>query len=1163
MLNVGRLGAAAAEYYIGEIAKSPDDYYTGHGEGSGRWVGSLARELGLVGQVDPVHFRRVLDGQHPFTETYLVSTRGSASRARQREGPKPLRRLTEESVDTLRAAAHLGVSAQYIRRLLSEGAAYSARLASARDGEVVAEPSAYLLGVKVDDWTIARDELQRFAERRRQSKARPGYDLTLRPPKSVSILWALCSESQREAIRQAHSESVDEVVRYYEDRAVFVREGSGARRLAPSAGIVAAAFDHRSSRAGDPLLHTHVVTANMTCTLGGEEKWRTIAGTGLFEHAKAAGHLYQAHLRYLLGHRLGIQFGAVQHGYADVVGVPAAAIEVFSKRRSEIEDVLSESGGSSARAAQVATLDSRQSKTYEKVEALGARWRTEAEAAGFGGDAISACFGHSPPTPVDDKGCQALFEALAGAHGLTERSATFSRAEVVEAVSSATGASASASEVQRLTDVFLGSTFVLPLERGRRSFRSSRVRAPTTERIYTTPQLAALEGRLLAWMQPSVTASLGLEREVVERVLQERPDLSAEQATMVRAACEASEFCLPIAGRPGAGKTFATEAIVAAHVAAGRPIVGCSVSAIAAAELEAAAGFARSTDSAMTVAGLLVALERPNGGLLRGTVILVDEASMIGTRDLVRLAAAAISAGGSIRLVGDYDQHGSVEVGGVFRRLCLDRGDALVRLVENNRQQHPADRLAVEDYRDGRVADALARYDDEGRVVRSRTAGESFDAIVADWYAARLNGAADPMIAGPNSTRRALNDRARHLLKSSGELSGKPLFVGGREFMVGDEIVARRNDRTLRRKGSRDFVKNGSVGTVIEIDHGDIELTVDFLSEGRIRVPRRYLSSGRVEHAYARTTYGVQGTTHNTALYHPTDVSSFEEGYVALTRGRLTTRIYLVDGNVPDVDEGASHAGESSIHFGMTEIAAALARRRAGRMAADLADGLSELAEELATTPLRDLTAHRIRLEQIIAASPGDASHVLERTRHAIEKVRARQRAWMLALETHATAEEPAKVSLTRVQASLRSLEIAEQRLQRTLDAAERQQREHDHWHVNNEATIAEYELTCRSERAREAQIRSTAVISAPEAVRRLIGDEPDSLRARHTWRRAVEATALYVDRYGGDLSFLRDDGSDSLGRVDRAEQVALRNAVGPAMRLFNDREHELPSASD
>ena len=117
----------------------------------------------------------------------------------------------------------------------------------------------------------------------------------------------------------AHAEAVDEVVRYYETNAVFARQGGGDRRLVSSAGIVAAAFDHRTSRAGDPLLHTHVVTANMTSVDGRRmRRGGRSRGWACTSMRQAAGYLYQAHLRHLLGERLGVQFTPVVNGHAEV-----------------------------------------------------------------------------------------------------------------------------------------------------------------------------------------------------------------------------------------------------------------------------------------------------------------------------------------------------------------------------------------------------------------------------------------------------------------------------------------------------------------------------------------------------------------------------------------------------------------------------------------------------------------------------------------------------------------------------------------------------------------------------------------------------------------------------------------------------------------------------
>ena len=1172
MLNIGKLSVGAAEYYIGEVATAAEDYYTGHGEAKGRWVGSIAAELGLRGEVDPDHFRRVLNGQHPFAEIYLVSSKGSSTRARQRaKSSKSEASTVPDEVDTLRAAAHLGVSARYVRMLLDAGDKYRDKTGNARPGEEVPEPSAYLLGNKADGngtlgsdaWTITRDELERFAATRSEAKARPGYDLTLRPPKSVSVLWALAEPDQRSAIRDAHREAVDEVVRYYESNAVYVREGTrrGGRRLVPAAGIVAAAFDHRTSRAGDPLLHTHVVTANMTSTISpdGEAEWRTIPGAGLFEHAKAAGHLYQAHLRRLLAERLGVEFGPVVNGHADVLGVPDDIIALFSKRKGEIAEMLSESGATSARAAQIATLETRKAKDYDvDADTLDARWRAEATEAGFTSTELARCFDRSAATVLDEAAIDAMLGSLAGPHGLTERSATFCRTDVIEAIASAAGASLTARQIEAVADRFIASDRALLVDRSpltaplndeldpqrdpHRAPQRAKVRRSSTQKLYTTPDLARIEADLLHAADQR-RPDTGIDATVIERVLAERGELSSEQQAMVRAACASDEVIQPIAGRPGAGKTYATEAVVAAHVAAGVPIIGCSVSATAAGELERSAGFARAGAPATTVARVLWDLDQPTGGLRPGTVIVVDEASMIATRDLHRLVTAARAAGGAVKLIGDPDQHGAVDVGGVFRRLCADRGDSLVALVENNRQQDHTERLAVEEYREGLVAEALARYDHAGKVVRSRTAGESFDAIVADWYAAHLLGDADPMIAGPNSTRRALNDRARALLKANGELTGPALAVAGREFQVGDVVLARRNDRTLRATGSRDHVKNGSAGRVRDIDGED--LVVEFEREGTVRVPQSYLAAGHLEHGYARTTYGVQGATHDVARYHPTDVSSFEEGYVAITRARSAARIYVVDGDIAEMDDDVAHAPPEQRPFGMAEVADALGRRRGSHMAADASGNLHQLAATLAGQNLAQLTARRRQLATVLRDAPPPVDHVMDETNRTMDALRTRRSAW---IDHH--ANHPDQGARSRAERTVTHLDRAITRQERRLSAAERQAADRSTWLVEHADVVTEHDLVSRAQRAREVQIAAAALHDVPSALLSVIGPEPASQRERHAWRKAVESAAIYRERHGvtatGDSpdAVLGPRPPDPLGAAERSEALAAISAA-------------------
>lgn len=140
------------------------------------------------------------------------------------------------------------------------------------------------------------------------------------------------------------------------------------------------------------------------------------------------------------------------------------------------------------------------------------------------------------------------------------------------------------------------------------------------------------------------------------------------------------------------------------------------------------------------VGSLAADLEQRGDWFAPGTVLVVDEASMVGTRDLARLATHVQRAGGSIKLIGDPDQHASVDTGGVFKALAARDDPTIVRLAENRRQINPLERRAIDEYRQGEIAAALDRYDGTGEIRRSDTAAGTYDAMVRDWWADRRNG---------------------------------------------------------------------------------------------------------------------------------------------------------------------------------------------------------------------------------------------------------------------------------------------------------------------------------------------------------------------------------------------------------------------------------------
>src|SRR5207237_8599377 len=182
---------------------------------------------------------------------------------------------------------------------------------------------------------------------------------------------------------------------FLQDHAAFSRTGRGGVFQVDTDGYVAAAFTHRTSRAGDPQLHSHMLVANkVRC---GDGRWRSLDGREVFAFQKSAGMVYNATLRVELTARLGVEWEPVdRNGQADIRGVPRGLIELFSKRRKDVavrgaqrialaEARLGRTLTDDERAEQYqfAASDTRPAKTGQEEATLGGRWRTQVAAAGF------------------------------------------------------------------------------------------------------------------------------------------------------------------------------------------------------------------------------------------------------------------------------------------------------------------------------------------------------------------------------------------------------------------------------------------------------------------------------------------------------------------------------------------------------------------------------------------------------------------------------------------------------------------------------------------------------------------------------------------------------------------------------------------------------------
>ncbi len=874
-IDAGKRGARSATGAV-------EGYYADSVEGAGRWTGAGIDDLSLTGAVTSDQLQRVLVGEHPVTGQPLSTSRPMARRA----GAD-----VDERVSTLtlaQAARVAGVSTRHLRRI-AVSAAPKARDASA----------TYLVARRDGRrWLVEREELDRFMSARRPAREIIGYDITFSCPKSVSILWATGSPAEREAIVASVDAAVDAGLRYLES-VTTVRD----RDRSVSTGLVSAAFTHGTSRNLDPQLHVHAITSKLARTPRGEV--RPLQGKDLYAHATTAGYLAGAELRHQLAQRLGLQWGAVRRGLADIEGVPTSAIRAMSTRRAQIETLASEMGVHSPAARSVAAYRTRAPKTAVDPVELKSEWEGRLAAVGFDDVARRACLGRAEGAARWDAADRTRLDAhLRSPQGVTEQQAVFDRRDVIQTVVEWTGDRLDAAAVLSAADAFLESGPVVPLRAENRSMGI----------LYSTQTMLAAEQAVLGRFEAGIDQGFAVvSTDALDVALTSRPSLGDDQIAMVRAICTSGDQFQCVVGPAGSGKTFALDAARDAWQRAGFHVVGAADQGSAAETLGRGAGVRSETLEYW----LTVLDHHPEPATVLGprTVMIVDEASTVGTRSLARLVEHAQRNGATVRLVGDPAQHTAVTAGGAFNALVVRHADRTPTLTEARRQsgmELGEVRLALEEFREGLVRDALDRLVRDDRVVLADSAGELLDKLVADWWVDREHARHDPtvigssMVAEQHRERAELNSRARSLLAASGELHGPALSVGGQEFRAGDEVISRAAAKHLSPPGQpAAYIRNGTRGMVVAVhgldDVGGAGLTVQFDRRAPIRVPLDFLEReirpgvvGGLTHSYALTSHAAQGLTFQAGRTLATDVSSRPGVYVGLTRGRDDARLYAV-----------------------------------------------------------------------------------------------------------------------------------------------------------------------------------------------------------------------------------------------------------------------------
>lgn len=728
-----------------------------------------------------------------------------------------------------------------------------------------------------------------------------GYDLRFAAPKSVSLVWAVGDGEAREAVLAAHEKGVREALSYLEDVACFVQRGKGGKEIEPGRGFVGMGFLHRSSRAGDPALHTHMLISNMT-RAAKDGKWMALASPKgrmpLFLHAKAAGHIYQAVMRAEITRELGLGWGEVENGHADLLGFDRDLIEHFSRRREEIVSYMAERGVWSAAAAEVAAYRTRAAKDYGvDIDRQAAEWIARAAEFELTPESIREMIVEAlarEPRPIEVEDLTAVLDDIEAHHS------HFGRRDLVCAISSRMVEGADAADIRSALESVLADDRVVGLREGKPIEANSN---------FTTARLHDMERRLVAAAEGGKEAGAAVVDAVTVAGVLERHDyLGDQQKKMVRRLTTGGERVVLVVALPGTGKTTGLRASAEAWAAAGIPGIGVATARSATVEI-ADVGI-----PATSIAKLrLMLAEREERGLPAlppGTVIVVDEASTAATEDLAHLLDRVEECQGKLVLMGDTRQIGAVAAGGVFGDLAhrLD----VIELSEIRRQRDPVDRRVVELAHEGRGSDALDVMQASGRLRVASTHPEALDALALDWLHAFAAGEDAVMIARRNEDVRRLNQIAVAQREERGERGGR-IRVGEVEFAVGDVAMTRVNvPEVSNRERWRVVAVDRSAGSVDVVKIGAPGVGATLSAEYLRRTTRD--GAPALEHAYAITTYAAQGKTFDKAMVLLDQGVNREDFLVAVSRARGESTGYLVaahellDGDLgPAIREVSDH----------------------------------------------------------------------------------------------------------------------------------------------------------------------------------------------------------------------------------------------------------------
>lgn len=741
----------------------------------------------------------------------------------------------------------------------------------------------------------------------------PAFDVTFSAPRSVSLLWAFCTPETRIAIELAQNHAANTALAMLEQEAAYARRGHGGSHVEKVA-LTAACFQHRESRPAkhedgrifaDPNLHNHSVILNLAVRT--DSTVGAIHSTVLRDWKMAAGAAYHASLAYEL-QALGFGIDRIgKNGIFEIAGIDAAAIQYFSARRQEIENELIEAGTTSAQSAALASAlaaSTRNAKLDYNAGDQTTRWREAAAANCINVEQLEQSAREAANSMEKVPKAMAHTEWFAALpRVLTETRSIIERRELLRAAAAtAVGSGLQSKQIAFGVDQLIARGNIV-------SLGTDEIGQP----MYSTPEMIQIEREIVTIASQLTCAHWrGIEPETIKQHCKQE-NLNIQQTVAAVMATTASRIAI-IEGAPGSGKTTTLTPIVAAYRKAGCRVLGGA----------SAWRIANMLRDDLQIESRAVAswLKQACQGTTpfdRNTLLIVDEAGLLSSRDMHSLLGAVERSGAKLLLVGDRNQLQAIGAGPGLSLVARAVEQARVSTIV--RQQEAWSREAIIAFGIGDSERALAAFAERGLLFESNNSQATVRTVVDHWQQTqRLNPHSTQLIiAKTNAETTAISREVRSRLQAMGVVHGTCITIlaatpSGHateiSLAAGDQI------RFLARHDALGVI-NGTTGTVVQVEerkapHENSQRIVADVDGRRIEFdPNDFADEkGRVRlgWAYTSTVYGSQGITVDHAVVLVNQSFDRHDMYVAASRARHDT-VLVVDKSILDLQ--IQHARDS------------------------------------------------------------------------------------------------------------------------------------------------------------------------------------------------------------------------------------------------------------